>query len=73
MRGKKRKLTRSDWVDYLCRERLGLHTAILDLIIQTLDASRDAWGRKIKNSCLSAPAKAGYLEILNDRRSRLFG
>ena len=73
LRGKKRKLTRSDWVDYLCRERLGLPTAILDPILHTLDASRDAWVQKIENSYLSAPAKAGYLEILNDRRSRLFG
>ena len=73
LRGKKRKLTRSDWVDYLCRERLGLPTAILDPILHTLDASRDAWVRKIGNSYLSAPAKAGYLEILKDRRSRLFG
>jgi serine/threonine-protein kinase HipA len=73
LRGKKRKLTRSDWVDYLCRERLGLPTAILNPILHTLDASRDVWGRKIENSYLSAPARAGYLEILNDRRSRLFG
>ena len=73
LRGKKRKFTRSDWVDYLCRERLGLPSAILDPILHTLDASRDAWGRKIENSYLSTPARAGYLEILNDRRSRLFG
>ena len=73
LRGKKRKFTRSDWVDYLCRERLGLPTAILDPILHTLDASRDAWVQKIENSYLTTPAKAGYLEILNDRRSRLFG
>ena len=73
LRGKKRKLTRSDWVDYLCRERLRLPTAILDPILHTLDASRDAWVQKIENSYLSAPAKVGYWEILNDRRSRLFG
>lgn len=73
LHGKKCNLTRNDWVDYLCRERLGLPPAILDPILHTLDAARDSWERKIQNSYLSAPAKAGYLEILNDRRSRLFG
>lgn len=72
LRGKKRKLTRSDLVDYLCRERLGLPPAILDPILNTLDAARDSWELKIQNSYLSAPAKAGYLEILSERRSRLF-
>lgn len=73
LRGKKRKLTRSDLVDYLCRERLGLPPAILDPILDTLDAARDSWELKIQNSYLSATAKAGYLEILSERRSRLFG
>ena len=73
LRGKKRKFTRSDWVDYLCRERLGLPSAILDPILHTLDTSRDAWVQKIDNSYLTTPAKAGYMEILSDRRSRLFG
>jgi serine/threonine-protein kinase HipA len=73
LRGEKRNLTHSDWLDYLCRERLGLPTAILDPILHTLDASWHAWVQKIENSYLSAPAKANYLEILKDRRSRLFG
>jgi len=38
-----------------------------------MGASRNAWVQKIENSYLTTPAKAGYLEILNDRRSRLFG
>jgi serine/threonine-protein kinase HipA len=73
MRGKKRTLTGIDWVDYLCRDRLGLPTAILDPILHTLDASRDGCVLKIENSCLPAPGKADYLKILKDRRSRLFG
>ena len=73
LRGKKRKLTHNDWVDYLCRERLGIPPAILDPILHTLDAARDSWERKIQNSYLSATAKAGYVAILSERRSRLFG
>jgi len=73
LRGKKRKLTRGDWVDCFCLGRLGLPPAILDPILHSLDAARDAWVRKIGNSRLSTPAKAGYLEILGERRSRLFG
>ena len=72
LRGKKRKLTRNDWVDYFCRERLGLLPAILDPILHSLDAARDAWLRKIENSYLSTSAKVGYLEIMSERRSRLF-
>jgi serine/threonine-protein kinase HipA len=72
LRGKKRKLTRNDWVDYFCRERLGLSAAILDPILHTLAAAREAWDRKIGNSYLSASAKTAYREILSERRSRLF-
>lgn len=70
--GKKRKLTRNDLVDYLCRERLGLPLAIIDPILHTLKAAQDSWELKIQNSYLSAPAKADYLKILGERRSRLF-
>ncbi len=72
LRGKKRKLTRNDWVDYFCRERLGLSAAILDPILDTLAAAQEAWDRKVRNSYLSASAKTAYREILSERRSRLF-
>jgi serine/threonine-protein kinase HipA len=73
LRGKKRKLTRNDWLDYFCRERLELPPAILDPILQTLETARDAWVRKIENSYLSTSAKADYLAILSERRLRLLG
>jgi serine/threonine-protein kinase HipA len=73
LRGRKRKLTRNDWVDHFCRERPGLLPAIIDPILHTLDTARNAWARKIENSYLSAAAKAGYLDILAERRSCLLG
>lgn len=72
LHGKKRKLTRQDWLDYLCRDRLQIPTTILAPILHTLGASQNIWTRKIENSYLSAPAKAGYLEIVNERCARLF-
>ena len=72
LQGKKRKLNRKDWLDYLCRDRLDMPISILDSILHTLQVSRDAWAWKIKNSYLSPAAKAGYLEIVDERRARLF-
>jgi hypothetical protein len=43
------------------RLSIDLIVANLDLILLTLDACRDAWGRKIEKSDLSAPAKARLL------------
>jgi serine/threonine-protein kinase HipA len=72
LRGKKRKLTRNDWVDYLCRERLELTHAIIEPILHCLESARDSWEVKIRNSHLSGSAAARYLEILGERHSRLF-
>ena len=73
LRGKKRKLTRGDWVDYFCQERLGLSDAVLGPILDDLRAAHAAWERKIRNSYVSPPAQAGYLQMLDERRARLFG
>ncbi len=73
LRGKKRNLTRKDWIDYFCRERLGLTPTILDPILKVLEDGRETWDRKIRNSYLSPSAKKRYGEIVNQRRALLFG
>lgn len=73
LHGKKRNLTRKDWIDYFCRERLGLSSLVLDPILHALVSLSDAWDRKIQNSYLSHSAKDDYLKIVNERRARLFG
>jgi serine/threonine-protein kinase HipA len=72
LRGRKRKLTRQDWIDYFCQERLGLASAVTSDILQDLAAANDNWQRMIRHSFLSEYAKAGYLAILAARASRLF-
>jgi serine/threonine-protein kinase HipA len=72
LRGKKRKLTRHDWIDYFCQERLGLAPAVTSAILRDFAAAGDAWQRKIRHSFLSQSAQAGYRDILAMRGSRLF-
>jgi serine/threonine-protein kinase HipA len=72
LRGRKRKLTRADWIDYFCRERLGLPEAILEGILADLREALPMWEEIIRRSFLSAARQERYLEILNDRHQRLF-
>lgn len=53
LRGKKRELTRDDWVDYLCRERLKLPGAILDRLLSNLHDGLGEWTELIRRSYLS--------------------
>ena len=71
--GEKRKLTRNDWVEYFCSERLGLQPAVLGPMLHELRDARSAWQRSIRQSRLSDAAQQRYLEILDDRHARLFG
>lgn len=73
LRGKKRNLTRKDWIDYFCQERMGLTTAVLDPILKALEDNAEAWNQKIRSSYLSSSAKTRYHEIVNKRRALLFG
>lgn len=72
IRGRKRNLTRSDWVDYFCRERLGMSEAILSVILTDLREGLPEWTKVIRRSYLSAPRQDRYLEILEERHTRLF-
>ncbi len=72
LRGRKRKLTRADWVDYLCRDRLGLPEAILVGILADLRDKMPQWEAIIRRSFLSPDRQDRYLEILQDRHRRIF-
>lgn len=73
LRGRKRKLTRADWIDYFCRERLGLPEAVLAGILADLRDGLPRWDQTIRRSFLSPARQDRYLELLNDRHHRLFG
>jgi len=72
LRGRKRKLTRADWIDYCCRERLGLPETILAGILADLRDGLPKWETIIRRSFLSPPRQDRYLEILRDRHHRIF-
>ena len=72
LRGRKRKLTRGDWIDYFCRERLGLPDAILAGILVDLRDGLPKWTEIIRRSFLSDSRQERYLEILEERHHRLF-
>ncbi len=71
LRGKKRKLTQADWLDYFCRERLRLTPAVLDQILSELASAVPHWPKLIAHSFLSAPARERYSQLLQDRLPRL--
>jgi serine/threonine-protein kinase HipA len=72
LRGRKRKLTRADWIDYFCRERLRLPEAILAGMLADLRDGLPKWTEIIRRSFLSDPRQERYLEILEERHHRLF-
>ena len=72
LRGRKRKLTRADWIDYFCRERLGLPETILAGILSDLRDGLPNWEAIIRRSFLSPARQDRYLEILRDRCHRIF-
>lgn len=73
LRGKKRKLTREDWLDYFCRERLNLPESILKGIQADLRDGLGTWMECIGRSRLSPARQEAYQEILCARHQRLFG
>ena len=72
LRGRKRKLTRADWIDYFCRERLGLPETILAGMLADLRDGLPQWEAIIRRSFLSPPRQNRYLEILQDRHRGIF-
>ncbi len=73
LRGRKRKLTQADWIDYFCAERLGLPEAILGGVLTDLREGLPKWEEIIRRSYLTPARQDGYLAILGERHRRLFG
>ena len=71
LRGKKRKLTRDDWIDYFCIGRLGLAVRLVDELLETLTLAIPVWRRLIPCSKLSPGRQAAYLSLVEERAERL--
>lgn len=72
LRGRKSNLTRTDLVDYFGKERLNLTPETINEILDRLQNSIGKWMELINISFLSKEKKAAYLELLLERRKRLF-
>lgn len=71
LRGKKSKLTASDWLEYFCRERLALPESILQEMLQRLRSAIPSWQASIQRSYLSPARQTKYQELLAQRAARL--
>lgn len=73
LNGKKRKLARADWIDYLAHERLGLSAAVVKRILAELHTAGKTWHETIAASFLSTRHKVVYREIVDARLNLMFG
>lgn len=65
--GKKRKLTRTLWIDYFAKERLNLNDRVIANSLQELSAALPGWLRVLDASFLSGDQKRLYRDLLTDR------
>lgn len=72
LRGKKSHLTRADLVDYLGKERLKLSSEMIQEILDRLQRATGMWKELIQVSFLSEPKKTAYLNLVSERKKRLF-
>jgi len=71
LNGKKKKLTRKLWVDYYCRERLGLTGTIVGDLLEELGAAVPRWRELLARCFLSPEKRAAYSDLLDERTDRL--
>ncbi len=69
--GRKSRLTCKLWLDYFCRERLGLAPPILEGILADLCAAVPRWRELIRHSQLPVEKQVQYRSLLDDRLARL--
>ena len=67
LKGKKRRLTREDFIDYFGREKLQLNDKVISSCLRGFETALPGWHDLIAVSFLSAPVKKLYLELLHQR------
>ncbi len=71
LHGKKRKLTRKDFIDYLAFERLQLNERSIESVLNDIRAAKQKWYALIQKSFLSEQGKVAYRALLDERWARL--
>ena len=67
LRGKKRNLTRRDWIDYYARERLQLSDKVIESCLRDFGRAIPQWLELIDISFLSEEMKELYVDLLQKR------
>jgi serine/threonine-protein kinase HipA len=67
LRGKKRRITANDLIEYFGKERLGLTERVIDQTAQTFVAAKEQWLKLIEISFLSDKMKTAYTTLLAKR------
>lgn len=70
--GRKNKLKKQDFIDYLAAERLGLTVKIINSIMAQLEALKPIFIELIGRSYLTSPMKEAYISLIKERYDRLF-
>ncbi|MFC1499980.1 HipA domain-containing protein [Candidatus Zixiibacteriota bacterium] len=73
LQGRKKKLTRSNWIDYLAGERLQLSDQYIERVLGELSDALPSWRGLIDRSFLSEKQQALYHEVLEHRSMILLG
>ncbi|MBF0529934.1 MAG: HipA domain-containing protein [Deltaproteobacteria bacterium] len=68
LNGKKRNLTRKDFIEYFAKERLELTSKVIDGILTQISNAWTEWERLIGISFLSDSLREKYLVLLSSRR-----
>ena len=69
--GKKRKLTRTLWIDYFASERLGLNQATIDSELNRFSLAASEWEGLIDHSFLTKDGKRILRELIESRKTVL--
>jgi serine/threonine-protein kinase HipA len=71
LNGRKRKLTREHWIEGFCQDRLQLSEQQTESILRDFQTAVPNWHASIDRSYLSKSQKKSYLQILDERCTRL--
>lgn len=69
--GKKNNLTRKQWIDYFCRDRLGLRSNQTNQLLKAFANALPQWHHLLEHCFLSEDRKQTYRQLLKDRCKRL--
>lgn len=71
LRGRKKNLNQSDFLDYIAIAKLGLNQKVIAIVLHESASKQELWREMIGYSFLSEKMKMRYLKILDERGHRL--